>query len=79
MEPSPAAASLLGSVSLLMVHFNGFLTIHTEKNYLLSQGFPFSLLFISTGFPTLAVPPENLGPRVRTYMCIYSSGVIISG
>lgn len=79
MEPSPAAASLLGSVSLFMVHLDGFLTIPTEKKDLLPQGFPFSLLFISTGFPSLALPPENLGPCVRTYMHIYSSGVIISG
>lgn len=71
MQLSPAADSLLGCVSLFMVHLDGCLTIHTEKkcSYYLKD-FHFLYFFISTAFPPLAVPPETLGPRVRTYMHI---------
>lgn len=67
MEPSPAAVCLLGRVSLFIVHLNGFffLTTHTDKAGFITSRISIAFYYnwISPPRP-LAVPPENLGPRV---------------
>lgn len=77
MEPSPAAICLLGSVSLFIVHLNVFffLTTHTDKTGFIASRISIVFAFYYNWISSpLAVPPENLGPRVRTYKAQGSGG-----